>query len=652
MAVFATAAMTEPLLEAADTDDDAEIMWHVFNHKAVNKSKGCCGCMLAIVSHWWQATTDTAFLQSRISRRCLWKVIFPVLMLIFFFMDLLGAIFWQQSALWPCFDALLFLVACLYASWMSSATLWPDAVIGFMMSGISAAWFFSNLPSDMERCNALLILDFPFVITIVSAAGFHSLTLLWLAAVCAAAACLHLSYPVKQSVASSVLGMGSATLEYILATLYREWRAQLRCNRRLLEAATDGFGVADSCSGEILSASPKLVATLGGSSLIGRRLSSFVVAEDRAILATGFLGGDSSVASARQTVMVTCQSQQHWQQDVRLVPYHLDGSQLGFCVQRLGEARQQYTDRGGAGPTRAEEATVASMRETCPQLQPSMTEGHHVLVANLNYTAAQPQEALAVSYHADEDLALAAASSQLQLSQKHKHLGTLSLSNWTVSADGDHVDFAGGMLSPEAEAPAPQSAVAKKKVETRTLGVQADPLPPAPLSASSAEQAEIERALRKKRLAKAWKALVEEGEPRIPAFAATPLSTRGNALTQLARSSNVRGSGCCSRHVAWIGLQRIITEELVRRCGSMGFCSDWQCPECRALNDFEEDASEEERELEQCCAVCGELVQPLLPRQPEPAPGGTGDNDICSGDDSESDAVSGRTPWASESDVS
>jgi len=662
--------MRKPLLDAADIQQEDVEIWHAFNQNVVNKPQHWCGRTRALVSHWWQVTTDAAFLKSGISRRRFWKVLLPAVPLFFFLMDGLSAILWKQPALWAVFDALLFMGACLYASSMSSANLWADAVLSLVLSCLGAAFFFSPPANDTDACSVLYTLEFPITIVIMFCVGFHSLACVWFSAV-GALCCLFAPQLSSQAstliiTTSTILVIGFATLEYLVALLYHGWCTQLECNRRLLDAATDGFGIADGCSGEILSASPKLFATFGNSQLVGCRFESIVIAEDRATLTTRFLQGGGT-ASACETVMVTCQVQQHWQQDLRLVPYYLEGSRLGFCVQKIGEARQHHSLTGEAGTIVAEAAAAVSEihrlqqqqqqqeEEEAPALEPSglattnETGGHAVLAASPNDPGKPPQAPM--SHHDDIVVAVAAATSQPQLVQKH--LGTLSLSNWTVSADGDHADLGGGMPPLHPEVPAPESAVARKKVETRTLSVQTEPdsphLPPAPLSASSVEQPEIERAFRKKRLAKAWRSVVEEGEPRIATFAPTPLSTRGNALTQLARGSNVRGRGCCSFHVAWMGLHRIISEELIRRCGSMKFFSDWQCPECRALNDFDADADEEERELEQCCAVCGELVQPVLPRPGDLESSPEGNNDVYSR--SGCDGVSEDTSCTSESDA-
>eukprot|EP00971_Amphidinium_carterae_P197874 3927136-Amphidinium_carterae.1 len=71
---------------------------------------------------------------------------------------------------------------------------------------------------------------------------------------------------------------------------------------------------------------------------------------------------------------------------------------------------------------------------------------------------------------------------------------------------------------------------------------------------------------------------VSEGSPALKNFHATPLSTRRNSLTELTRCFNIRGIGCCSKHVAWTALLDVVSQEMSGRCVEQVFRSGWQCP--------------------------------------------------------------------------
>eukprot|EP00971_Amphidinium_carterae_P239959 4763657-Amphidinium_carterae.1 len=153
------------------------------------------------------------------------------------------------------------------------------------------------------------------------------------------------------------LGLGiilwtiSMQFEYATAYLFRQLQAELACNQRLLDGATDGFGVVDSEHGVVVSASPKMLSTFGCSEMQGQHLDAFVDSGDVGNLA-GFLGAavHDSVPQVPVPVLVTCSSQK-MQFDVRMVPYKMDGFKIGFIVQMVGERRSISERRSNnAGP--------------------------------------------------------------------------------------------------------------------------------------------------------------------------------------------------------------------------------------------------------------------------------------------------------------
>jgi len=215
----------------------------------------------------------------------------------------------------------------------------------------------------------------------------------------------------------------------------------------------------------------------------------------------------------------------------------------------------------------------------------------------------------------------------LGLQLPKRRLGTLSLSSWSVSCDGAHNNVAAS------DGASAVSSRKKKKVETRTVGVQVEPQPqmlklPAPLSASSVPRDGQVKALQKQRLKKVQKkTAVVEGKAHLKQFTSTPRFTRSSSLRELVSCFNVDGKGCCSRHIAWMGVQECVTEELLRPCAPVLLYKDWQCPECNALNNFdifpdmEEDEDTPTNSGEgkmQLCILCHDFVSPRLPQPPPP----------------------------------
>eukprot|EP00971_Amphidinium_carterae_P181479 3600328-Amphidinium_carterae.1 len=107
---------------------------------------------------------------------------------------------------------------------------------------------------------------------------------------------------------------------------------------------------------------------------------------------------------------------------------------------------------------------------------------------------------------------------------------------------------------------------------------------------------------------------IREGKPAVKSFLATPMTTRHNALAQLARCLNVTGSGCCSHHIAWTALAEIVSKELASECLEQVFFSNWQCSLCFSLRERDLDVPDDDEGEEQLCTICGMFVMPMAPQ--------------------------------------
>jgi len=515
------------------------------------------------------------------------------------------------------------------------ACLKVDAIFAFIL-GLVILFEDVNTSADKVACNPTGMMLFPNVMMLTGFFGVHGLAIAWLW-FCSAVVCLSMQARSQQGFEilcnTTLVCMGCLALEFTVSALYREWHNQLQCTQTLLDSATDGFGLVDVDTGIISDASTKMLQTLGYSqTLVGHGLESIVDARDRASLAQFF--GDARSGAPPSAVLVTCKSAAI-ELEVRLIPYRHADSQIAFCMQQVGEARRfaAATLPGAADGAAGRRFESAMHGHTASDAGSAQDDGaveedaedsvsqvfrREVAVCEdvdavppLRHVAAAGSW-LSVTHNGGLGLSAHSHSSGFKLSVPPlplltRSLGSLSLSSWTASCEG------------AASLPATAAGGGSKKskaVETKTVGIQVpeERRPPAPLAASSVPTSVQERKRRKRRMAKVLSAVVAEGQPRFAGFPATPRSTRWNSLCQLARSCNVTGTGCCPKHVAWMSLYVLILEELVTPCSGFRFYRDWQCPECHALNASMGDGDGDDDE-EKLCAVCCEIVEPLMPSQ-------------------------------------
>jgi len=654
------------------------------------------------------------------SRRQSWKVLLPSIGLCLLAIDTAITICRRNYTDIPmrfCLlsDVLFIAVGLAFtrSSYCGMSTLIPDAFVAVFL-GVALLVVSQHTTLEEFSCNPLGITFTSFVMTVASFMGCHSFVVvsLWCVATFASVA-RQLQYQLilQEFMMTTVICCGCMGLEYTIASLFQDLQMELRCNQRLLDAAADGFGVVDCQDGTILHSSAQMCSRFGGTVLMGKPLASLVEARDHSTLSKFF--GDAERGDPPSIVLVTCVSGT-LQFEMRMVPYKLEGSRMGFCVQQVGEARNSIAGSQEEAPAQPAASPMSitaaakvrfqttpstaagSSSSLAPQLRLLSTpssENHAAaaaagdsklcsaavssdeLVNNDSQGAVQAaspegqsaQEADADALLAEDMLpgacAAAAAteppdapappqysSSKMSIVTSSRSsptgAGTLSLSSWSRPGSGASGASSGGRV-PRARKP-----TKKKTVQTRTVALQVNmPLPqkpPAPMEASTASRAAQVKELSRKRVARACASVVEEGKPYLTRFRATPRSTRGNCLSTVVRSCNITGTGCCPKHISWMGLYTLISEELVSRCGPLQLCSDWQCPECLALNDFESDADAEERQAEQVCGLCQELVLPQPPRDDDPradnAAGAVPQDDLDSGSDASRSSSGGVDP--------
>jgi len=371
---------------------------------------------------------------------------------------------------------------------------------------------------------------------------------------------------------NSICAIGCICLEYFVASLYHTLQRQLDENRRLLDSATDGFGAVHCETGLLLSVSPKMAQTLGRSDLLGQHISTFIEARDHVALGQ-FLGSGALEPTA---VLVTCVSKAS-QFEVRLIPFQTNGSNVGFCVQTIGEVREIASKQGG------EEKDVQAMHPF-NDIEPTPTIFDDV----------------GVQSDAESRMELDGVG---PLRNFLKDDTNLSLSSWTISSGG-------------------LTGLRRGCVHTTSIGIQTGRnrrpgCPPAPLEASSLSGHPPAPHVRKSRHRSKGAHLqphIQEGKPVLTGFSPTPKSTRGNSLSNLVRSFNVGGTGCCAKHIAW-GVRHVaVAEELALPCAPISLHSDWQCPQCHSLNEWlGQGDSEDDDEIQedQICCVCCDVVQPV-----------------------------------------
>eukprot|EP00403_Amphidinium_massartii_P004385 CAMPEP_0178381446 /NCGR_PEP_ID=MMETSP0689_2-20121128/5986_1 /TAXON_ID=160604 /ORGANISM="Amphidinium massartii, Strain CS-259" /LENGTH=638 /DNA_ID=CAMNT_0020001627 /DNA_START=1 /DNA_END=1917 /DNA_ORIENTATION=- len=599
----------DPLLPTLEPQQDEERGGTTKKAGQERAWQGLVDDVLHWMREWWRITADSGYLGSRISRRPAWKIVVPLSSIVIFTIDSIGVVSGSVGrGWWLIADALIVGVSVAVTNTrfaINIGTVKPDVVLGLTIS-IAGFLMEASESSNEHTCSALGLMDTSFYIMLMLCLGFHSLvaTMFW---VMCALTCLLAREGLLVFIITTVVWLACLCLEFTLASMHHNWMEELSCNQRLLDCTTDGFGVVSFVDGVVLESSPKMAETLGSHDIIGRPFASLVDCSDHAALVA--LLGMAGRGVPPAPVLLTCVSeatQQHI--DVRLVPYRLKGSQLGICIQKLGEPRSfaRRSEIATAADPTASVHHVQIQDQLLVQEQPLQEHGRsgldeqHDLHLAAATVAAPPASTSSAGDHAEvpDDQGL-----DLPGSRSGRSRGSLSLSSFSRSAPSSSQHGA---------------RKKKKKVETNTVSVQAtraerDGLPPAPVVVDPVPP----RAVRKRRVARTSKrSFVVEGQAKLSHFQPTPCSTRGNAFAHLVKSCNIDGQGCCERHVAWMGFHALLSEELLAPCGPWPLCKDWQCPECRALNDFrrDDDEDDDEKYTEQVCGVCNDLVVPILPQ--------------------------------------
>mmetsp|Transcript_23397 Transcript_23397/g.54413 ORF Transcript_23397/g.54413 Transcript_23397/m.54413 type:complete len:736 (-) Transcript_23397:204-2411(-) len=311
---------------------------------------GACEKVCRLSKLWWRTTTDRPFLESTISRRAAWKWVVPFFSTANLFTDMMGCLSGSADLSFLVTDVPFFL-ATYYFAWYGYpiGTIFTDVVLGGFIA-VACYWqqqqvvLHNDAVSDSAAgvFGAVVFLEVSIILTIL---GVHSIIAILLFLLC----CLSmlntpmlLGDKIQIVMTTAVTSLGSGLLEFCIAFAFKEWQSESECNRRLVDLATDGFGVVDGATGVLLHVSPKMAETVGcEEKVLGQRLDTFIDPRDVAALQQ-FYGSRCSNGEVQppQAVLVTCISSAYFF-EVRLVPYklHEDSTNIGFCVQLVGEKR-------------------------------------------------------------------------------------------------------------------------------------------------------------------------------------------------------------------------------------------------------------------------------------------------------------------------
>jgi len=460
------------------------------------------------------------------------------------------------------------------------ASVYIDGILGFLVC--MTVFIEQNTADPLQyKSSAFSEVQFAEVMVFLSFIGMHSSVVIFTLILAVVNACtveaevISIGDILQTMMVTAFTAFGCVCLEFFVASLYHELQTQLDGNKRLLDTATDGFGTVDSTTGCLTQVSPKMAQTLNRMDLLGESLCAFVDGRDHNLLHQFY--GDAEQGVQPCAILVTCNAGT-MEFEVRLIPYRACGTDIGFCVQMVGEPRSTLpaSQTGQQFPSEEDAKRTSSSND-------------EVVQANLPRSGDQTET------EGEGPTPLREFPRYFRDDASHTS-NTLTLSSWTASL---------------------QSVPPRRQV--MDIGVQTgqDPKrrrPPAPLSASTLFSGGTV-ARRRRKTAEVTLAQIEEGKPAVAGFAATPTSTRGNSVENLLKSFNITGRGCCSKHIAYTDVQRIVGEELSRKCGTLTHHSDWQCSSCLSLNpwDDEEEFDEEDEDVaEQVCVVCQAVVQPLV----------------------------------------
>jgi len=596
---------------------------------------------------WWHTTTDKAFLESKISRRQSWRVIWPLWSTITLASDTYGALTGSADFGFV-FADLAFVVVTFAFAWYSFpiGSLRVDAVIGGLV-GCGMFWQQQLMSASGGSTTVFGMVSFLEAIVCISFIGVHSLMSLFILLLCLVAminAPMLLGDKMQILVLTVVVALGSVLLEFCMAFAFKEWQTESECNQRLLDLATDGFGVVCGSTGVLSQVSPKMAQTLGCDDPVGMQLHCFIEPRDHVALKNFFGHGTDGLDP--QPVLVTCVSQTSFF-EVRLVPYKLDrhSSHIGFCVQTVGEARSSYIPP--PPPPRSRHMGQRIDAVAVSGLQPGGGSSQH-----LNTAGAAPEDAAGdVDLEGEQWMKMSSNEEGRGSHRSTSTFGAGSLGAGSLGAAGGGslggaglsargagsnqlADSASGIFSLSSwtvSGPASASrgfAPRRKPVPTQTVAVQTVVTekkrrpPVAPIGVStyskckpilgpqsmSKGRTKVTVRLPPARVAEGISAFDEQR------FVATPRSSRGNCLNNLVLSFNVAGSGCCAKHIAYMAAYDLIAEELSSHCSALNLHADWQCQSCFAVNSFSDDSQPGTHidMSDELCPVCGALGEDIL----------------------------------------
>ena len=317
----------------------------------------------------------------------------------------------------------------------------------------------------------------------------------------------------------------------------------------------------------MFSASAELSETLGSSQLLGARLSDFVDHDDVAALERLYDPNRKLyplLVSCRRTPRTI--GRQAVTFDAKITPYAVSGSLLHICFQVQGEVRE---DTGVDHHTDEHQDQMADLTEAIVEPKSSSTENNSGEQVANEKTSSKQKELCQDDQRSEISFALTITT---QGSRKSRNSRAVSAqSEMLVNPQSSTV---GPAL--ELDIPQVEGVVVEPRAKEKAKHC---PRPPKPPTSHRVTLATRKRFMKR--------------------FTATPDCTIHQLLLSTLLQLNVRGKGCCFRHIGLVTLHRCIYDLMAEGCCQvLKPNKDWQCALCLAGHRYRVGLE---------CEICGQI---------------------------------------------
>jgi len=551
----------------------------------------CCSPDLcwALVRHWWEVTSSPAYLTSKLSRRGTWDWALPMWPAASLLADVISLLLsgdQETRTRSVVVIDILWLAVSLVLTKAPRSTLWPDAgmtayfVLSFIVGGVSD----TVSPYLMQ-------ISTPIVMVVGLLLGLHSfLSIAMLLAVCFLSYWVDLEtfYRVEYPAQTFLCCTTSLIMEYLVASSYLQGQRILAEKFKLLDVATDGWGVLDRQTYTFTGFSEKLAQTLGRSDLIGVPLKALVCWRDHDALenvlrsAAQDQGLGGNIGFAHSLLTIRCSEMVF---DARLIVHGLSTSEtIDICLVVVGEIRKQDSTTGLSSATTAPPTRSLPDNMRLPALPPSSTSGLRSEAGDSCHPMARmglvlPPPLPSRSSHRGSVRSRSIRSSGYDASDSEVEV------EWAApAADGASV-LSIDDLGASAQGVPRRSVALQTPRWLATIGRRdaAGQSPPGTVRANGAGSTSSASSMRRYRNL----GHIKRSTLQLSHFEATPVATRTQALQQMVRSCNTGLVWqCCAMHASWQSMLEIINHNLAKRCERLEVPhTDWQCPHCKAMNE-------------------------------------------------------------------